>query len=85
MIITLFLNLIFWVINLILSLLPSGGTFPPEIQTGIATGWTYVNALNDVLPLTAIITCVSIMITFYVWSFIWNVMHYIFGKMPGFK
>jgi len=85
MITTVFLNIIYQIINFFIGLLPTGVTFPADWVAGVYTIWSYINAFSFIVPVDILITCLGIAVTFHLFVFGWNFMHWIYGLIRGIK
>lgn len=79
------LTLVFLFISFLLSLLPTGGTFPIEWITAVNTFWYGINAFSFFLPVSMIVTCIGIMVSFHLFEFAWKAIHWILGITRGHK
>lgn len=83
MITSTFLNIIYAIINFFIGLLPIGGAFPTEWTTGVYTIWASINAFSFIVPVDTLVLCLGIAITFHLFVFGWNFMHWIYGLLRG--
>jgi len=82
MLFTAWLYVIIAVANALLSVLPTGGTFPPQIATTLGSVLTTFKAWDFILPTGAILNCLSIGLTFWAFVLVWRLVHWILRKIP---
>jgi len=63
MITTAIINLAYYVVNMLLSILPNGTGLPTEMHTAVTVLGGYVGVTDALLPVTTLATCVSIVVT----------------------
>jgi len=83
MIITILFSVIIGIVTIILNLLPDGAAFPPEFTTGFRTLWNIIWAWDFIIPVQALINCVTITISFWVFVLAWHLIHWILRKIPA--
>lgn len=82
MIFTVFFYLLSLFLNVIISILPEGGAFPSEIASGMAIVWGTFKAWDFILPTNAIIQTLTIGFTFWIFVFVWRLVHWALRKIP---
>jgi len=82
MILTALISAVFAIIVAIISILPNGGTFPPQIATTLATIWAGFKAWDFILPTGAITSCLLIGISFWAFVLVWRGVHWLLRKIP---
>jgi len=80
-----FLNLLFLFIGFMIGLLPLGGTFPDAWIQAVNTFWYGINQFSFFLPVSTLVTCIGLMVTFHIFEFAWKGMHWILGLLRGYK
>jgi len=70
------------VITAILSILPAGGTFPPEIANAIGWLFSFLRSYDFIVPYDTLIACISIGLFWEVFCLIWWLVHWILRKIP---
>jgi len=83
MIFTIILNIINAFISYFIQLLPIGATFPTTWTTGIYTIWSYINAFSFIVPVDTLLYALGIALTFHLFIFGWNFLHWIYGLIRG--
>jgi len=82
MIINILISILFAIATAIVSILPTGGTFPPEIATGLASIYAGFKAWDFILPTSAILQCLGIGLSFWAFVLVWRAVHWIIRKIP---
>jgi len=85
MIFTVFFWLFLAIVNLVLSLLPTGSAFPVEFTNGIRALWNTIWAWDFIFPVQTFINCVAIGVSFWTFVLIWHIVHWIIRKIPAFN
>lgn len=75
-----FLHILFVFISFIVSFLPMN-TFPPQIGAGIALFWGYVNLFSMVLPVSTILTVLSLGLTYEATKLGWKLFHWVLRRI----
>jgi len=83
MITTVFLNVIYTVISYFIFLLPDGTEIPASWVSGVYTVWSYVNAFSFIVPVDVLLSALALALTFHLFVFGWNLMHWIYGLVRG--
>jgi len=82
MIFNFFFNFLFAILNGLISILPTGGSFPTEIASTLSTVWGYIKAYDFIIPTSAIVICLTISFSWITFVFFWKVIHWILRKIP---
>lgn len=83
MITSILLNLVFAFISFFINLLPVGVLFPTAWITGVYTIWSDINAFSFIVPVSTLLTCLTIAIAFHLFVFGWNFLHWLYGIIRG--
>jgi len=85
MITTIFLNIIYAFVSFFINLLPLGTGFPASWIAGIYSIWGYINAFSFIVPVDILVFALSIAISFHLFIFGWNILHWVYGLIRGTK
>jgi len=83
MITSLFLNVVYSFLGYFIALLPLGSGFPASWTTGVYTIWAGINAFSFIVPVDVLLYALGIALTFHLFQFGWNFMHWIYGLLRG--
>jgi len=78
----LFIDMALFLARMFVSILPTGGTLPTEISSGLATIWALMKSYDFILPITAIVACATIATAWVGFLFFWRVIHWVMRKIP---
>ena len=85
MIFSVALNIVFFLVNGFLSILPTGGDIPAEFAAGLLQVWNAFRGFSYILPIDAMVTCMAISFSWILFVFFWNLIHWILRKLPFLK
>jgi len=75
------INSLFWIVNLIVSILPTA-SLPSELTSSISTATGYLAAINNFVPLTTIFSIFAIYLTIEGGIFLYKGIMWLLKRFP---
>lgn len=82
MIITLLINLGYLLVTAFISILPSGGTFPPAFHTATQTLGGYLHILDPLVPINTLLTVLTLIFSVELALFGFKTFKWLFSHIP---
>lgn len=82
MIFTIPLTLVYFLLNLLLGLLPSSDGLPPAIQSAFVWLWGLLWQLDFVVPVSTLVSLLGLSLGFELAIQVWHFAHWVVRKIP---
>lgn len=83
MVIDALFNFIYFILNGFISILPSGGALPTDFVNGVSFFIIHVEAWDKIVPLTTMLTLISLVLGIEVSILIWRFSQWIIRTIRG--
>jgi len=71
-----------FILSAVLQILPQGGTVPTEFISAVYQIWGDINAFSFIVPITTLLTVLSLAFALHIGIFIFKSIHWIITKIP---
>jgi len=71
-----------YLLQALISLLPTGGTIPVEWISAVQLIWGYINAFSFIVPVETLLWAVGIAMIFHISILTFKMFHWIITKIP---
>jgi len=82
MIFTIFFNLVYFMLSMVISNLPTSSGFPDAFSDGFLYVFKFLYAFDFLLPVSVLVLCLSLVLSFELAIFFWHGIHWLLRKIP---
>lgn len=82
MITSFFITIAYYVLSLIISIFPSSTGFPSDVDTAVSSIGGYLGILDPLVPISTMLTILTLIITFELTVFAFKGMKWLFSHVP---
>lgn len=78
-----FLNLLYYFLSFMISILPVGGTLPQSWVSSLLLMWGYAQSFSYVIPISTLLTVLSLAMTFHISIFAFRLVKWLVHLIRG--
>jgi len=71
-----------YLLQAFIAIFPTGGTMPTDWVNGVYTVWTDINAFSFIVPVSTLLTVLSLALAFHLSILLFKVFHWVITKIP---
>jgi len=77
------LTIPYYILNALISIIPTGAGIPSEFVSAVHSIWGYMESFAFIVPISTLLWCLTITLTFEAGVFVFQAFNWLLKKLPN--